>query len=172
MSILDSNFTPEEFRQVLGRFATGVTIITTNDPHDGRPIGLTASSFNSVSLNPPLISWCLRKASSNYNAYSQANSFNVHILASDQVDVATQFATAPRDQRFNDIDYQPGRLGAPLLASQYCSSWMECSPFQAHEAGDHILFIGEVIHCGHTPKLPLVFHAGTFDLTPHAPSQS
>ncbi|WP_028357029.1 flavin reductase family protein [Brackiella oedipodis] len=160
-------FDEYQFRQALGRFATGVAIVTTrNDQQE--PVGLTISSFNSVSLNPPLVSWCLRLQSRNIRTFKEAEFYNIHILACDQIELAQRFAKAAPAERFKLVDYKLNREGVPLLKPEYCASWFECQTQQQHDAGDHVILIGRVLACQHTSKLPLVFHAGTFDLTPSA----
>lgn len=161
-----ADFTEDEFRLALGRFTTGVTIVTTTDPETKTPIGLTVSSFNSVSLNPPLVLWSLRLASHNLELFKNASHYNIHILANDQIDLAMQFSTAKTPDRFGGIDWEFSDNGAPLLSSNYCSAIFECANEQQHIAGDHLIMVGYVERCQHTNKLPLVFHAGTFDLTP------
>ncbi|MDO5667500.1 MAG: flavin reductase family protein [Alcaligenaceae bacterium] len=161
-----ADFTEKDFRLALGRFTTGVAIVTTTDPATNMPMGLTVSSFNSVSLDPPLVLWCLRLASQNLQIFQQAEHYNIHILANDQIDLAMQFSTTKVPERFNGVEWQFNDTGAPLLSSNYCSAIFECANEQQHVAGDHLIMVGYVERCEHTNKLPLVFHAGTFDLTP------
>lgn len=160
------DFSEKDFRQALGRFATGVAIVTVTDPESNTPVGLTVSSFNSVSLDPPLVLWCLRLASKNLELFKKCSHYNIHILANDQIDLAMQFSTAKIPNRFDGINWKFNENGAPLLSSEYCSAFFECANEQQHEAGDHMIMIAHVKDCKHTNKLPLVFHAGTFDLTP------
>lgn len=161
-----ADFTEKDFRLALGRFTTGVAIVTTTDPANNMPMGLTVSSFNSVSLEPPLILWCLRLASQNLQVFKNASHYNIHILANDQIDLAMQFSTAKVPDRFEGVDWELSETGVPLLSSKYCSAIFECATEQQHPAGDHLIMVGYVERCEHTNKLPLVFHAGTFDLTP------
>ena len=161
-----ADFTDKDFRLALGRFATGVAIVTTTNPDTGKPVGLTVSSFNSVSLEPPLVLWCLRLASYNLPVFKNARHYNIHILANDQIDLAMQFSTAKVPDRFADIDWEMSETNTPLLSAKYCAAIFECASEQQHPAGDHLIMVGYVERCEHTNKLPLVFHAGTFDLTP------
>lgn len=161
-----ADFSEQDFRLALGRFATGVAIVTTTDPETNTPMGLTVSSFNSVSLDPPMVLWCLRLASKNLELFKNSTHYNIHILSNDQIDLAMQFSTAKVPDRFEGIDWRFGESSAPLLSSEYCSAVFECANEQQHSAGDHLIMVGYVEHCEHTNKLPLVFHAGTFDLTP------
>lgn len=161
-----ADFTEKDFRLALGRFTTGVAIVTTTNPETKKPMGLTVSSFNSVSLNPPLILWCLRLASQNLEIFKNASHYNIHILANNQIDLAMQFSTAKVPDRFEGIDWEFSETDTPLLSPEYCSAIFECATEQHHPAGDHLIMVGYVERCLHTNKLPLVFHAGTFDLTP------
>lgn len=161
-----ADFSEQDFRLALGRFATGVAIVTTTDPESNTPVGLTVSSFNSVSLNPPMVLWCLRLVSKNLELFKNSQHYNIHILANDQIDLAMQFSTAKVPNRFEGIDWEFSETGTPLLSSEYCSAVFKCANEQHHVAGDHLIMVGYVERCQHTNKLPLVFHAGTFDLTP------
>lgn len=161
-----ANFSQQDFRLALGRFATGVAIVTATDSETNKPMGLTVSSFNSVSLDPPLVLWCLRLASQNLEQFKNSSHYSIHILANDQIDLAMQFSTAKVPDRFEGIDWSFSETGAPLLSPEYCSAVFECANEQHHLAGDHLIMVGSVERCQHTNKLPLVFHAGTFDLTP------
>ena len=161
-----ADFSEQDFRLALGRFATGVAIVTTTDPNNNTPMGLTVSSFNSVSLDPPMVLWCLRLASKNLELFKNSKHYTIHILANDQIDLAMQFSTAKVPNRFEGIDWEISETGTPLLSSEYCSAVFECANEQQHLAGDHLIMVGYVERCQHTNKLPLVFHAGTFDLTP------
>ncbi|MBX6318383.1 flavin reductase family protein [Pigmentiphaga sp.] len=158
------NFDSTAFRSALGRFATGVTVVTAIGP-DGRPVGLTVSSFNSVSLTPPLVLWSLSLTSSSLPMLEAARHYAVNVLAADQLDIAKRFAVRgnPAD-RFAQVSWRPGENGAPLLHG--CTAWFECYNRSRYHEGDHCIFVGEVERCGHTDAMPLVFHAGGFDLTP------
>ena len=149
---------PDELRQALGRFVTGVTIVTCRDEH-GQPIGLTANSFNALSLDPPLVLWSLRQASSTIEAFTNASHFAVNVLAADQVDLSRRFAR-PSSAKFDAGDWTDGQGGAPLLAG--CVAVFECRRRSHHAAGDHVLFIGEVERIGGSAATPLVYHGGHY----------
>ena len=149
---------PDELRQALGRFVTGVTIVTCRDG-DGQPIGLTANSFNALSLDPPLVLWSLRQASSTIAAFTNASHFAVNVLAAGQVDLSRRFAK-PSSAKFDAGEWTDGQGGAPLLAG--CVAVFECRRRSHHAAGDHLLFIGEVERIGGAAATPLVYHAGHY----------
>ena len=149
---------PDELRLALGRFVTGVTIVTCRD-EQGEPIGLTANSFNALSLDPPLVLWSLRQASSTIAAFTNASHFAVNVLAADQVDLSRRFAR-PSSAKFDAGEWTDGQGGAPLLAG--CVAVFECRRRSHHAAGDHVLFIGEVERIGGTADTPLVYHAGHY----------
>ena len=156
--IAASEFVPDELRQALGRFVTGVTIVTCRD-ETGAPVGLTANSFNALSLDPPLVLWSLRQASSTIDAFTRASHFAVNVLAADQVDLSRRFAR-PSSAKFDAGDWSDGQGGAPLLAG--CVAVFECRRRSHHAAGDHVLFIGEVERIGGTASTPLVYHGGHY----------
>jgi 3-hydroxy-9,10-secoandrosta-1,3,5(10)-triene-9,17-dione monooxygenase reductase component len=145
----------------LGRFVTGVTIVTTTDP-DGQPVGLTANSFNSVSLDPPLVLWSLSRKSRNLPIFENASHFAVNVLSVDQKAISDRFAR-PSEDRFADIDWSRGVGGAPVLGN--CAAVFECSSEQRYEGGDHVIFIGRVERFDHEEKVPLAYHAGGYATT-------
>jgi 3-hydroxy-9,10-secoandrosta-1,3,5(10)-triene-9,17-dione monooxygenase reductase component len=147
-----------QFRNALGAFATGVTIVTTRD-RGGRDVGLTANSFNSVSLDPPLVLWSLAKTSLSLAAFSQCDHFAVHILAADQVILSDQFAKRGRD-KFEGLVIERGESEIPLLTG--CTARFRCRAAYQYEGGDHIIFVGEVISFDHSARPPLVFHGGGY----------
>jgi 3-hydroxy-9,10-secoandrosta-1,3,5(10)-triene-9,17-dione monooxygenase reductase component len=149
-----------QLRTALGRFATGVTIVTCTDG-EGRFVGLTANSFNSLSLNPPLVLWSLRQSSPNLAAFSAAPRFAVNVLAEAQVDLSRRFAAAVPD-RFAEGAWALGELGAPVLAG--CAAVFECESVSHQVAGDHRLFVGRVLACTESPLAPLVFQGGHYHL--------
>jgi 3-hydroxy-9,10-secoandrosta-1,3,5(10)-triene-9,17-dione monooxygenase reductase component len=156
--IAAAELSPDELRQALGRFVTGVTIVTCRD-ENGEPVGLTANSFNALSLDPPLVLWSLRGASSTIGAFTSASHFAVNVLAADQVDLSRRFAR-PSSAKFDEGEWVDGQGGAPLLAG--CVAVFECRRRSHHTAGDHVLFIGEVERIGGTAATPLVYHAGHY----------
>ena len=151
---------PRDFRNALGQFGTGVAVITTCDD-DGRPYGLTATSFNSVSLDPPLILWSLRANSQSLPAFRGATHFAVNVLAEAQVDLSRRFAS-PQTDKFGEGQWADGLGGAPILAG--CAAVLECERFSEHVAGDHVLFIGRVRRLFEAPLQPLVFQSGRYHL--------
>jgi flavin reductase (DIM6/NTAB) family NADH-FMN oxidoreductase RutF len=150
--------TERRFRDALAQFATGVTILTARG-HEDNFVGLTATSFNSVSLDPPLIIWSLGRRSRSLAAFEQAARYAVNVLAHDQVDLARRFSR-PHADRFAGVPYQLGDAGAPLIEG--CVAWLECRHHSRHPVGDHMLFIGEVETCECRPLPPLVWHDGHY----------
>jgi flavin reductase (DIM6/NTAB) family NADH-FMN oxidoreductase RutF len=156
---LPPSFSQPEFRNALGMFATGVTIVTARTP-EGKLIGLTANSFNSVSLNPPLVLWSLSRAAGSMAAFSTGSHYAINILAADQQALALRFATQGVE-RWAGVDYAEGLGGAPLLAG--AAATFECFNRSRYEEGDHVIFVGEVEHCSHRAGAsPLLFHGGKF----------
>ena len=151
-------FDPGDFRRALGSFATGVTIITTRD-EDGEPVGLTVNSFNSVSLNPPLVLWSLANEARSLPAFRDAEYWAVHILATDQEALSTRFAKRGED-KFSDLDLERGLGDIPLLPG--CSARFQCRTASRYQGGDHLIFIGEVADFDHSNNPPLVFHGGRY----------
>ena len=160
----DSSF----FRTALGRFATGVTVITAESgtgTQARQPIGLTVNSFNAVSLSPPLVLWSLSGTASSYEAFMACESYVIQVLAANQSDIAMRFARGSQAERFADLPVKRAPDGT-LMLDTHSASWFECTPYSHHVAGDHTIMVAQVRHCGHANVAPLVFHAGGFDLTP------
>lgn len=149
---------PMELRRCLGSFVTGVTVITVLD-EQGAPIGMTANSFNSVSLDPPLIVWSLRTNASTYATYANAKRFVVNILSEGQVDVSNRFARSGPD-RFDGVAVTPGIDGVPLIAG--CAAYLECRTEATYPGGDHLLFLGRVERIVNASLKPLAFGAGKY----------
>jgi flavin reductase (DIM6/NTAB) family NADH-FMN oxidoreductase RutF len=149
---------PKALRQALSRFATGVTLITCRDG-SGQRIGLTANSFNALSLDPPLVLWSLRTASPNRAAFESAPHFAVNVLAEDQIALSHRFASS-QPERFALGDWQDGQGGTPLLANALAQ--FECALQSAQLCGDHVLFIGQVLNVQYRDGAPLLFHAGAY----------
>lgn len=145
-----------ELRNVLGCFATGVVVATTLGDA-GRPVGLSVSSFNSVSLDPPLVLWSLARSAASYSAFSSASNFAINILPSEQVDVCQQFSQ-PSDDKFEGISWRQGEQGMPILSNALAT--LECRTRCQHEGGDHTIFIGEVVNLAASNKAPLIYHRG------------
>jgi 3-hydroxy-9,10-secoandrosta-1,3,5(10)-triene-9,17-dione monooxygenase reductase component len=146
------------FRNALGSFTTGVTIVTARD-RSGADVGLTANSFNSVSLDPPMVLWSLGRKSTNLDAFLAAEHFAVHILAADQDRLSTLFATSGAD-KFAGLALSRGHGGVPLIGG--CSACFECRTAYRYEGGDHVIFVGEVLSFEHSDRPPLVFHGGRY----------
>jgi len=170
ISAISPDFDANAFRTALGRFATGVTILTTRAPN-GAPVGLTVSSFNAVSLAPPLILWSLSRASGSLAAFETCQRYVVNVLAADQVKLARRFAAGDAAQRFADVPVCDVPNGALRLAAPG-AAWFACYNRSRYVEGDHVIFVGEVEHCSHSKAPPLVYHAGDFDLTPQPVSVS
>ena len=147
-----------EFRHALGCFATGVTVVTAV-AEDGTPVGLTVNSFNSLSLDPPLVLWSLGTGSPLLGAFERASHFAVNILAEDQTELSQRFALRAVD-KFSDLKLRPGLGGAPLLPD--CVAWLECRTRSHQRHGDHVLFIGEVDRIAATAKKPLLYLHGHY----------
>jgi flavin reductase (DIM6/NTAB) family NADH-FMN oxidoreductase RutF len=164
MSAAPPSFDSKNFRSALGRFPTGVTIITA-EKDDNSLVGLTVSSFNSVSLDPPLIVWSLSRGSSSLAAIENCERYVIHVLGSDQMALAGRFARGTAPERFAEVAMTQAPNGAPKIDTP-CAAWFECFNRSRYDEGDHIIFVGQVEHCGHSEALPLVYHAGGYDLTP------
>jgi flavin reductase (DIM6/NTAB) family NADH-FMN oxidoreductase RutF len=153
------SFSPQEFRASLGMFATGVTIVTARAP-DGALIGLTANSFNSVSLAPPLVLWSLARAAASMAVFSAGSHYAINILAAEQKTLAERFAAKGAD-RWADVVFDTGAGGAPLLHG--AAAVFECFNRSRYEEGDHVIFVGEVERCRHRKGAsPLLFHGGRY----------
>jgi len=150
--------TPAEFRTAMRCFAGGVTIVTTREP-DGRPTGLTASSFTSVSLTPPLVLICVGHATTTYPAFRTHGWFAVNVLRRDQEALSRRFAQTGGD-KFTGVAHHDGRTGLPLIDGALAT--LECRLVQEHEAGDHTIFIGEVESSAVNPGEPLVYFRGVY----------
>ena len=147
-----------DFRSALGSFATGVTIVTTAAP-DGTDVGMTANSFNSVSLDPPMVLWSIGKNAFSQPAFAAAEHFAVHILAWDQEDLSNRFARRGED-KFGGLALERGPGNIPLLGG--CSARFKCRTAYRYEGGDHDIIVGEVLEFYHTDKRPLLFHRGKY----------
>ncbi|MBI3154536.1 MAG: flavin reductase family protein [Burkholderiales bacterium] len=149
---------PLVLRRVLGRFVTGVTIVTCVDA-DGQRVGLTANSFGALSLDPPLVLWSLRRASPCLPAFLAARHFAVNVLAASQIELSHRFASPVAD-RFAHGDWRAGAGAAPVLAG--AAAVFECELTAEQPAGDHVLFIGRVLHLAESAAAPLLFHGGHY----------
>lgn len=154
---------PKDLRDALGRFATGVTVVTTHDAL-GRPVGVTANSFSSVSLDPPLILWSLAKSSGSMDAFMAAERFAVHILSHEQEAIAMRFASRG-SEKFADLAFETHESGPPILAE--CSARLLCETVHRYEGGDHVIFVARVHHFEKDDHPPLLFHLGRFARVHH-----
>ncbi|HZV92572.1 MAG TPA: flavin reductase family protein, partial [Caldimonas sp.] len=140
-------------------FATGVTIVTANDAN-GQPVGLTANSFNSVSLRPPLVLWSLSRQAGSMPAFEQGSHYAINILAAEQHALAERFASHGLD-RFDGVAFRAGAGGVPLLDGS--AAVFECFNRSRYEEGDHVIFVGEVERCSRRAGAqPLIFHGGRY----------
>lgn len=152
-------FSSLEFRAALGMFATGVTIVTARGA-DGALTGLTASSFNSVSLAPPLVLWSLARRAASLPVFADGSHYAINVLAASQKPLAERFAARGVD-RWAGVDYALGISGAPLIEG--CVATFECFNRSRHEEGDHVIFVGEVERCTSQAGVPpLLYHGGRF----------
>lgn len=150
-------FDSKDLRQAFGAFATGVTVVTT--AFEGKRFGVTANSFSSVSLDPPMVLWSLARTSASFAAFENASAFAVHILAADQQPVSDRFASKGID-KFAGVDALEGLDRVPLLTG--CAARFECRTAFRYEGGDHLIFVGEVVALEHTSGEPLLFHGGRY----------
>ncbi|MFK7871052.1 MAG: flavin reductase family protein [Roseobacter sp.] len=155
------SFTPDATRQqdlraAFGEFATGVTIVTTLQ--GDKLVGMTANSFSSVSLEPPLVMWCPAKSSSRHTAFAAASHFAVHVLAADQEALALAFAR--RADAFDTVETTQTPQGVPLMPG--CLARFECRTHALHPAGDHSIILGEVERVTTRPAAPLLFYQSAF----------
>ncbi len=150
---------PDSFRSVLGRFATGITVVTTRDA-DGRDMGMTVSAFCSVSLDPPLVQVCVDHAASLYAALAVSTRYGVSILASEQEALSRRFATAESTRRFDGIGYRRGESGVLLLDDALAQ--LECRIVASHATGDHTMFVGEVESATARSARPLLYYRGGY----------
>lgn len=153
-----TSFDPRALRNAFGSFMTGVTVVTAHGK-DGEPIGFTANSFTSVSLDPPMVLVCLAKTSGNYDALVTADGFAVNILAETQIDVSNTFAR-PVEDRFATVDWKNGPHGSPVLAG--VSAWFDCAMHKTVEAGDHVILIGTVMGFAHSAYPGLGYASGAY----------
>jgi flavin reductase (DIM6/NTAB) family NADH-FMN oxidoreductase RutF len=155
---LAPGFDTGRFRSALAQFATGVTIVMTRAP-DGTLHGLTVNSFNSVSLDPPLVLWGLARRARSLPAFSSASHYIVNVLAAHQLELALRFSGGAGD-RFAALDYTESAAGLPILPG--VAAWFECLARSRYVEGDHVIFVGQVEHFHFNPSKPLGFHGGKF----------
>ncbi|ATE62567.1 flavin reductase family protein [Thauera sinica] len=145
-------------RNLLGQFATGVTVITTRAA-DGRRVGMTANSFSSVSLEPPLVLWSLSRNAPSLPDFVAAGHFAIHVLERGQHGLSNRFAR-PADDKFAGLDHGEGPAGIPLLEGAVAT--LVCRNSRQYDGGDHLIFIGEIEQFGQGGGEPLLFHAGRY----------
>lgn len=155
-SFVPAGETQRQFRNALGQFATGVTVVTAPTP-DG-PLGMTANSFSSVSMDPPLITWCPAKSSSRYAPFAAAPHFAIHVMGCAHEAIAMRFAKS--GQAFEGLDVELNAQGVPLLGD--CLARFECTTHQVHDAGDHAIILGRVTSAAFREGDALVFCQGKF----------
>ncbi|HUD39680.1 MAG TPA: flavin reductase family protein [Streptosporangiaceae bacterium] len=156
---------PERFRQVLGHFCTGITIITA--VHDGEPVGFSCQAFAALSLDPPLVLFCPARSSSTWPRIEQAGHFCANVLTADQGKLATLFGRS-NSERFSEVDWTPDSTGSPIIDGVL--TWISCRIADVHTIGDHYVVIGEVLGLGECgPDRPLLFYRGRYG-TPSAPA--
>jgi len=146
------------FRDSLGLFATGITVVTARAP-DGTPVGLTVNACKSVSLDPPLVVWSLSAHQANLPVFAGCEYYAINILAEDQQALSQRFASRDVD-KFAGLNFRDGLGGAPLIEG--CSAWFECRNTTRHDGGDHMVFLSEVERHDADPKPPLIYFAGQY----------
>lgn len=152
---VERSFDAETFRRALGQYPTGVTVVTAFV--DGRPIGMTANSFTSVSLDPPLVLWCVGHEAMTHDAFGRAATFAVHVLGAEHEDLALTFAGV-RGPKFEGLGYRLGATRTPLIDD--VAPVFECRTWARYPGGDHTIMVGEVEHLVTRPGDPLLFHSG------------
>jgi flavin reductase (DIM6/NTAB) family NADH-FMN oxidoreductase RutF len=151
-------FDTRHFRNALSQFATGVTVITTR-LDNGKFFGLTASSFNSVSLDPPLVLWSLSDKATSLPLFTGNSHYVINVLSADQAHLADRFARRI-ENRFEGVEFELSSTGLPIIKG--VAAWFECHNRSRYPEGDHVIFVGEVERCDVSPQEPLVFHGGRF----------
>ena len=148
-----------DFRGVMRRFPTGVTVVAVADAA-GEPWGLTVSSFTSVSLDPPLVLVCIGRSSNTHDRIVEAPGFGISVLAAGQANVAIRFAVDPAEGRFEKIAWEPGPVGYPVIGG--AAAWLQCDLHDVLPGGDHSIVLGRVSATGVTGEPPMVYHEGAF----------
>ena len=147
-------------RDAFGQFATGITVVTTAS-ESGQPIGLTANSFASVSLEPPLVSWCVDKESTRYSEFAIAKRYTISVLSGQQKHLSDLFALRSWDDTvFEDIDWYPGENQVPQFPD--VAARFHCQTRHRYEGGDHLILVGEVLEYESDPQSPLIFFQGDY----------
>lgn len=149
-----------EFRRIMGHFATGVAVVTTRDPDTGTPCGLTVSAFTSVSLEPLLVLVCIEKHADSHECIRRAGYFAVNILPFHGESLSRRFAGAEPLEKFQGVAFREERTGAPILED--AMGWLDCRVHAVHPAGDHSIFVGEVLAGDAHEDAPLIFFRGEY----------
>lgn len=155
-SFIPSPATERAFRSALGRFSTGVTVVTCAS--ENGPLGITANSFASVSLDPPLVLWSPARASRRFPAFEAASHYAIHVLGMDQSATCHRFTRDGFD--FEGLEHEIGDHGVPLISG--CLARFECERTAAHDGGDHLIIVGRVLRAEHRDGVPLLFSAGQY----------
>lgn len=158
LEVCGNKFDSKELRNVLGCFGTGVTVVTTLD-EGGRKVGLTANSFSSVSLDPPIVLWSLSKQSKSLDAFLKGARFVINVLSMDQLSLSHQFSKAAVD-RFEGVATTNGLGNLPVIND--CAANIECKTITSQEVGDHILFLGQIERYNYLKKDTLMFCNGSY----------
>lgn len=167
-------FDPKDFRRALGKFPTGVTVITTRDSK-GEPIGMTASSFNTLSIDPALVLWSIDKGAYSLDSFKKGSGFAINVLRNDQIETSNRFAKRGED-KFAGLETSDCANGAPLIPDT--AAWFSCKTWEVYEGGDHLIIVGEVTDYGYASNVgSLVFHNGRYAVSAthpegHPPAQS
>ncbi len=155
-TIIPASDTARALRTALGRYATGVTVVTAMGPEG--PVGITANSFTALSLDPPLVLWCPARASSRFAALTSADHFAIHVLAHDQLDLCRHFARSGGAFDLPDLERTPE--GAPMLAGTLAR--FDCAAHALHDGGDHAIVVGRVLRASWRAGAPLLFWDGQY----------
>lgn len=156
-----SSFDLKEFRNACGAFATGITIVTTTAP-TGEPVGMTVNSFSSVSLNPPLVMWCVGNHANSFQLFSGAQHYAIHVLRSDQEALSTLFASRGED-KFGRLNWRIGEMGSPILPDY--AVCFQCTMEHVYPGGDHNILVGRVVAFDDRQNQDaLLFHRGKYRL--------
>jgi flavin reductase (DIM6/NTAB) family NADH-FMN oxidoreductase RutF len=152
------NFDIRSFRSALGTFATGITVVTSVGT-DGEPLGFTANSFNSVSLDPPLVLFSLDRRAYSLRAFEQAGVFAINVLREDQESVSTAFARALSD-KWDSVPFETWETGCPILTEALAN--FECETKSMYDGGDHVIFVGRVLALRTNEGRPLLYYRGAY----------
>lgn len=151
---------PRAFRDAMGCFATGICVATTVAP-GGQPVGITVNSFSSVSLDPPLVLFCLDREAESMSAFTSGPGFALTILSAEQQDVSIAFAFRPAEERWAGVRTEKWETGAPVIQGGLAA--MDCALHAVHDGGDHVIVVGRVLRLGSRPDgAPLVYLRGAY----------